>query len=143
MSIERSLDFVVDVKGIQQALDDGEVGRVDAGGRVVLVGQAVEESSEYWIVVLVSRRLLSGIASTHVGDPLAHRVERLCERTTSDSVVGAVSQGPDEHVGEAVLAARDIREVRGVPMLDAEGGPLAEEGGLGLACLATVGHGGD
>ena len=62
MSIERSVDIVVDVKGIQEALDDGEVRGVDAGGRVVLVGEAVEESSEYWIVVLVSRRFLGSRA---------------------------------------------------------------------------------
>ena len=142
VSIERSVDFVVDVKGIQEALDDREVGWVGAGCRVVILGEFVEESSEYWIVPFVSRILLSGIASTHVGDPLAHRVERRCDCITSDSVVGAVSDGVDEHVAEPVLAIRDIREVRGVPVLGGEGGPLSEDGHVGLACSATVGQGG-
>ncbi len=54
-------------------MDDGDVGRVGSGGRDVLVGEALEESREYWTVVSGSRKRLSGIGETQVGEPLAHR----------------------------------------------------------------------
>ena len=79
MSVERSFDFVVDVKGIQEALHDGEVRGVDTGGWIVVFAELGKESREYWIVVFGSRMRLSGIALTQVGDPLAHRVERRCD----------------------------------------------------------------
>ena len=87
--------------------------------------------------------MLAWIESTHVGDPLAHRVERVSDCITSDSVLGAVSHAEDKHVAELVFATSDVREIGRVPMFGAEEGPAAEVGSVGFACLSGVGCGDD
>jgi hypothetical protein len=146
MGIEGAVFSVVDIEGIQEASEDGEVCRVGPSGRVVFVAEAFEERSEYWIVSEGSVSFLSGIASTHVGDPLAHRLEGFLDRITSDRLFGAwgvaVAQSEDHEVAQLVGATRDVREIRGVAVLLAEGGPSAEEGIVGFACLSGSGLGG-
>ncbi len=143
MSVEGPVFRVVEGQGVEEASQDGEVGGVCSGGWVVLVLEALEESSEYWIVDCGSDNVLSWIASTHVGDPLAHRLERVCDCITSDSVLGAVSHAEDKHVAELVFATSDVREIGRVPMFGAEEGPAAEICSVGFACLSGVGCGGD
>ncbi len=143
VGVERAVLCVLEVESLLKATQDGKVGWVGAAGRFVLVSQALEERSEYWIVLEGSKRVLLWIASTQVGDPLAHRLERVCDCITSDSVVGAIAQAEDREVAELVFAARDIREVRGVAVLLAEGCLTPEVGVICFACLAGVGMGGD
>ena len=143
MSVEGPVFRVVEGQGVEEASQDGEVGGVCSGGWVVLVLEALEESSEYWIVDCGSDNVLSWIASTHVGDPLAHRLERVCDCITSDRVLGAVSHAKDEEVAQLVFATRDVREVGWVAEFLAEELPSSDVGGVGFACLPGVGCGGD
>ena len=84
------MHIIVDVEGIQEATEDGEVGWVGSCGWFVIVAEAFEESSEYWIVADGSESSFAGIASTQVGDPLAHRFKGLRDCITSNNVLGGV-----------------------------------------------------
>jgi hypothetical protein len=48
--VEAAFFRVVEVKGVQEGSQDGDVCRVGSSGGVILVPEALEESSEYWIV---------------------------------------------------------------------------------------------
>ncbi len=119
---------------------------VGPGRRVVFVSEAFEESSEYWIVSEGSVSFFSGNASTQVGDPLAHRLERFIDRITPDRLFGAwgvsVTQPEAHEVAQLVGPGRDVREIRGVAVSVAEGAPTPEEGVVGVACLPGSGLGG-
>ena len=67
-----AVDGVFQVKDVPEAGDDGDVGGVGAGCRVVFVAEVGEEISQYGIVV-VGVFGLARIALAQVGDPLAHR----------------------------------------------------------------------
>ena len=141
--VEGPVDFMVRVEDVGEGADDGDVGRVGSSGWIVLGGEPFEESSEYWIVGGLSRFELAGIRLTQVGDALTHRLEGVSDRITSDIVVGAVAVAEDKEVAEAVFSATDISEGSGMPVLAAKGFPLAEVSGVGFACFAGVGAGGE
>lgn len=61
MGIESPQFGVLGPEGIWERAQDGEVGWVGASGGVVLVFEALEVSSEYGIVVEVSKCLLAWI----------------------------------------------------------------------------------
>ena len=58
---------------LEEALDDGDVGRVGARHGAVLGSEALEERREGWRVVSGSRRRLCGLVDIQVGEPLANR----------------------------------------------------------------------
>ena len=64
---------VVSVEVVEEGPDDGEVGWVGPFAGVVLVADGAEVRMEYGMELFVSWVLEAGIASTQVGDPLAHR----------------------------------------------------------------------
>jgi hypothetical protein len=146
VGVEGAVGGIFRVEGVEEPLEDGEICRVGAGCWVVFVAEALEERSEYRIVPDGSAIRLSGIASTQVGDPLAHRLERFLDCITSDRFLGgvglSVAEAEDQEVAELVLAGRDVREVRGVVVFLAEGGPSPEDGVVGLACFPGCGLGG-
>ena len=137
MGVEGAVLSVPDVEGVQESAKDGEVRWVGAGGRVVFVPEAFEERSEYWIVSEGSVSLLSWIASTQVGDPLAHGLERFIDCVTSVRLFGAngvtVAQSEDQEVAQLVGSIWDVSEISGVVMFGAECGPPSEEGAVGFA----------
>lgn len=141
--VEGPIDFMVGVEDVHEGADDGNVGRIGSSGWIVLGVEPFEESSEYWIVGFVSRVELAGIRLTQVGDALTHRLEGVSDRITSDIVVGAVAVAKDKEVAEAVLSTTDISEGSRMPVLVAKGFPLAEVSGVGFACFAGVGAGGE
>lgn len=141
--VEGPIDFMVCVEDVHEGADDGNVGRIGSSGWIVLGVEPFEESSEYWIVGFVSRVELAGIRLTQVGDALTHRLEGVSDRITSDIVVGAVAVAEDKEVAEAVFSTTDIREGSGTLVLAAKGFPLAEVSGVGFACFAGVGAGGE
>jgi len=59
------------VEDLLKLLDDGDVAGVDAGGWIVFLAEASEESIEYGMELVLAREL-SGIRLTQVGDPLSH-----------------------------------------------------------------------
>ena len=73
MAVEGPPFGVIDIEDVIEGSDDQDVGRVGSRGRVILVGEALEESCEYRMVCCGSMYLLSGIEETQVGEPLAHR----------------------------------------------------------------------
>ena len=60
------------VKDLEEGLDDGKVCRAGPRGRVVFIGESLDETSQYGMVPVGSWRRLSGIPDAQVGHPLAH-----------------------------------------------------------------------
>jgi hypothetical protein len=94
-----------------------------------------------------SRNFFSGIWLTHVGYPLPHRQKGVldcirCDRLVFLSFV-AVPDSEDDEVGELVLRAGDVREVRTFSDGVAEGAPLSEDFAASGFCLGGVGGGCD
>ena len=146
VGIEHAIDWVVEVQGIHEGLQDGDVGWVGAGGRFIFVSEGFEESSEYGMELVGQWALLAGIAAGQVGDPLAHGQERFFNRVSADRVVGlavaSVAQGEDEEVSELCFLVRDITEGRLPSKFLAELGPVGEVGILGPSGLGRGSCGG-
>jgi len=80
---------------------------------------------------------------TQVGDPLAHRQKGVldcisCDRDTTGAFP-SVAEAEDKEVGELVLGAKDVGEVRTDAKGFTEGGPEAEGGVSGFVGLGDVG----
>ena len=99
-SIEDAPLGVVKVKGVEEAVDDGDVGRVGSVLGLVFALESPEEIHEYGPEGSVS--LLSGIWLTQVGDPLGHGAKGGTNGISAYRVVGepvlAVAEGEDEEV---------------------------------------------
>jgi hypothetical protein len=112
MGVDTSMDLVVGFEDSEQVSDDGDVGRVGSLGRVVLVLEALEESSEYGMVADSSRNFFSGIWLTQVGYPLPHRQNGVRDSISSDRVVFlsflSVTETKDEEVGDLVFLSGDV-----------------------------------
>ena len=84
--VEGAPDGVVEVEGVADAADDGEVDRVGAVFGLVFALESPEEIQEYGPEGAVS--LLSGIWLTQVGDPLGHGAKGGTNGISADRVVG-------------------------------------------------------
>ena len=92
------------------------------------------------MVVDGSRRLLSGIPSTHVGHPLPHCREGFLHSISSYRFAGgarslAVSGGEGDEVAELFFLAQDSIEGVGVPEVVTEFDPLCVHGAFGSDVL--------
>ena len=132
---------VVKVEDVDEAADDGDVGRVGAVLGLVFALESPEESHEYGPEGAVS--LLAGIWLTQVGDPRGHGAKGGTNGISADRVVGepvlAVAEGEDEEVSEASFAVWHITE----GWIDLEGGgevaPVGKGPGVGAVGLGGVG----
>ena len=52
MLVEAAFFRVVEVKGVQEGSQDGDVCWVGSSGGVILVPEALEERSKYWIICM-------------------------------------------------------------------------------------------
>ena len=109
--------FVFDMEFCGHGFEDGDVGWVGSGGRLVLLREGGHEIREYGIVVLGSDIREAGIWFTQVGDPLADGSEDLRYGVSPDIVLTstgalAVAVGVDDDVVEAVLDVRDVLKSR-------------------------------
>ena len=129
---------VIEVEGVAETPDDGEVDWVGSVFGFVFALESPEEIQEYGPEGSVS--LLSGIWLTQVGDPLGHGgTNGISSDRPVGEAIAAVAEGEDEEVREAALRAHDITE--GWLDVDAGGevGPVAEGSGLRAGGLAGVG----
>ena len=145
-AVECAFDGMVGVQGIDEALEDGDVGRVGSFGRFIFISEGLDKSSEYGMEPVGVRALLAGIEATQVGDPLAHGQERFLDCISPDRVIGlsvaSVAEGEDEEVSQLGFVVRDVTEGRQSAEVAAEAGPVVEDGVLGTSGLGRGSCGG-
>ena len=146
MFVECAMDRVIGVEGCGESSENGDIGGVGSRGRFVFVAEALEESSEHWMVSFGSRNLFSGIVDTQVGEPLAHRQWGFVHCVSSDRLVGgsvtSATQGEDEHVAQFVFLAGDSTEGGILPEFATMFAPLSERGAVGVPSLSNIGFAG-